>query len=225
MSIIAGLQHAEARMAAYLSDAGSTATISRKINDEWETVESAVPIMVETKSSTQGRIDPSTATEDDAVSRRFMVSKSFDIQLGDRVQIVAPRGSGVRPGAILTVSSIELNSMSPATSGTLTIEEVATEHYTVTIERWSDDIGQYAEILTAPAFVVASNTTQRSDAMGASGSVQRGVLIFEDVPDRTIIPRDSVYGVPWATGAYVSRVHPQVGSRLEVEFAYVVGVN
>lgn len=221
MTIIQGLAHAEQRMAMYMEQSGARAAISRKVGDAWTQIVSDVPIIVEAPSGTGrgGAIDPRAAGEHDAVVRKITVSKATNIMRGDRIIVTAPRGTGATPGQVLTVSTIDLDSMAPCTTGLVMIEEVAVERYTITIERWDDIAEGFVVVLTAEAAVIASNPSATTNTNGASAQSITGTLIFEPVPDETILPMDSIIGIPWARGAWVTRVYPVVGNRLEIGFS------
>lgn len=223
--MINGLQRAEQRMALYMDHAGARAIISRKSGDSWTMVRSDVPIIVEAPGGIgqANPIDPRAAGEHDAVVRKITVSKATDIARGDRITIHAPRGTGVIPGQVMTVSSIDLDSMAPCTTGLASIEEVAVERYNITIERWNDEEEAYGEVLITEAAVIASDPSAETRTNGASGQVVTGTIIFEPVPEVHIQPGDSIYGIPWARGAWVERVYPVVGNRVEAAFRHTVG--
>lgn len=220
--IIRGLNRAERRMDAYMVEAGARAVIHRKVDGEaWETIVSNVPIIIEAPGGTggTGNIDPRSAGEHDSVSRKITVSKNIGLMRGDRLTVSAPRGTGVTPGQVLTVSEIHLDSMAPCTTGIAAIEEVAVERYAVTFERWEDDVGEYEVVLSTEAAVVVTSEGSRTDTSGASGEQVTGTVIIEPVPAVSVQVMDSLTGIPWARGAFVTHVYPVVGNRLEVAFA------
>lgn len=223
MTIIQGLSRAEARMGMYIDEAGAHATITRKSDTGWALVYGQVPLIVEANRTSSTGIDPESATANDANTRKITVSKATDIQRGDRIQVIAPRGSGISPGTILTVSTVNAESMAPCKTAVVAVEEVAVEEYNVTIERWNDTEGVFVPVFTAMAAVVADRSTVRAEQMGAYGQMRTGTLIFEPVPGNAIHPQDSITGIPWATGAFVTRLYPVVGGRLEVGFSFTTG--
>ena len=223
MTIAVGLAAARKRMNAYLDAAGARATISRKVGDAWTVVASDVPVMIETRSTSADRIDPATASPDDANRRDLTLRHDAVLQLGDRIQVTAPKGTGIGAGQVLTVSSIDMRSLAPALSARAMIEETAVERYAVKIERWDDASGSYLEILSTTVQVVTGKTTARAEQRGAQGAMVLGTLIFEPAPVVKLTPGDSVLGIPWATGATLTRLRPIVGSRLEATFSYTIG--
>ncbi len=219
--MISGQSRAAARMARYMEDTGCRIEVSRKIGAAWEVVATDVPAIIESSRTLQP-VDPTIATKDDSVTRKITVMPAAGILPADRILVTAPRGTGVIPGQVLTIASVDLNSMAPCTTGSAVVEQVAVESYPVTIERWSDAASAYIEVLTANAAVVSDRESLRGDQRGTVGRRITGTLIL-DVPEKSIIPGDEVHGIPWAMGAVVSRVYPQVGSRLEVAFTYTTG--
>jgi hypothetical protein len=213
--------------------AGARATIARKqpivgeeglpTGESWETIAVAVPIIVETRRADSGRIDPTAATANDAHHREITLPHDIPLRSGDRLTVTAPQGTGIEPVQILTVSAVDMHSLAPALSGTATIEANAVETHLVTIERWDDAAGEYAAIHTQTAWVITGRPGVGSAGRGASGAAVSATLIFDPVPAVTLAPGDAVLGIPWATGAYLTRLLPVVGSRQEIAFRYTLG--
>jgi hypothetical protein len=228
-----GLDAARDRLLAYMVQAGATATISRKqllygeeglpIGESWEPVAVKVPLLVETRRAAAGQIDPAVATADEANRRELTLPHDTDLRPGDRLTATAPRGTGISPLQVLTVSAIAMHSLAPGLGATATIEENAVEQYAVTIERWDDAAGEYAVITTQTAWAVTGRPGLHRSERGAAGARVTGTLIFEPVPAATLVPGDTVLGIPWASGATLTRLHPIVGSRLEASFHYTLG--
>jgi len=223
MSIIVGLDAARARLVAYMVEAGALCAIERKGAAGWTTIASEVPLIVESNRASSGRIDPALATANDDNTRTLTLPHGTDLRNGDRLTITAPRGTGILPGQVFTIGTVDGNSMAPALRAVAAIEENAVEQYVVTIERWSDADGAYLPVFSAPAYVMSGRTTVRADQRGAAGVTVLGSIVFEPVPDETLVPEDSVVGIPWATGAFITRINPVVGNRLEANFTYTLG--
>lgn len=222
MSVITGLERAIERMALYMDEAGARALISRKSANGWSTT-SDVPIIVEAASAPSAHIDPLAASATDHNTRKLTVSRATDLRRGDRVTVTAPRGTGIDPGIVMTVTTVNMESLAPCKTAIAAIEEVAVEQYSVTIERWDDSDEAYTAVMTGMASVIADRTAIRAEQRGALGQMSMGTLIFDPVPTDSIHPMDSITGIPWATGAYVTRLYPVVGEKLEVGFSFTTG--
>lgn len=222
MTIITGLNRAMERMAIYMQEAGARAIITRKHPGGWS-ADSDVPIIVEAANAPSAHIDPRAASPDDANTRKITVTRDTDLRKGDRVTVAAPRGSGIDPGIVMTVTTVNMESLAPCKTAIAAVEEVAVEEYNVTIERWDNEEESFVEVMTEMAAVIADRTAVRAEQRGARGQMVAGTLIFEPVPVKDIHPQDSISGIPWATGAFVTRVYPVVGDRLEIGFTFTTG--
>lgn len=221
--MIVGLDAARADLLAYMIAAGARAAISRKVDGAWTDVVEAAPVLVESKRSSADSIAPERATAHDANARSILLPFGADVRAGDQLRVTAPRGSGTWPGQVLTIGSVDLLSLAPGVRASAVIAENAVEQYDVRIERWSDADAAYLPALTARAYVVTDRTTNAVNESGATGQRSTGALVFDPAPSEPIRAQDSVVGIPWARGAYVTRVHPVVGSRLDVSFAWAAG--
>lgn len=214
------LDGARSRMADYLEEHGGRVTVSRKDASGWSVVASDLPaaVMMQTQGGSADAFSPIPGIE---VSHRLTTPYGTDIRTGDRVTVSAPEGSS--PG-VLTVTGERHMSLEVTSDFYAVIEQSGVEAYAVTIQRYVEASDSYVDIWSGMA--QASTTDMGISSLqqqGESGSTNTGTLTLDPAPDVTIGVGDWILGIPWATGAVVTRVQPVTGNRQDFSFTYTFG--
>jgi hypothetical protein len=192
----------------------ATATISRKVGSAWTTVGVSRPCMVETASTNRPGADPVNASPDATVGWTVSFAWNENVKAGDRLTITGGDGAAEYP--TMTVTRANDESVAVYRQVIATAEELASESYLVTIERWSDIGNAYTAVGTYTVrAVIGWSGTEAQIETGAEAATREGTMLAPaNINAKT---GDWIYGLPWG-GAQVTAVMDQVGSQRDVKF-------
>lgn len=210
---------ARGRAQAYLQAHGARVEIQRKVGPGWVVQETNVPCMIErVQGGTQLGVDTVDTNLDGQLLYRLSMEPGTNLREGDRVQITAGDG----PEAPLTVMDAHRTSLDVYLQAVAVIERMAVETFPIAIERYDDLTAAWVEVWSGNAHLTRTDRAGENVGGGAAGRRITGLVVIDPAPQVAIGVGDWVVGIPWAKGAEVTRVRPQVGDRLELDYQATV---